>query len=225
MDDAPEVRSLLQSVLEAEGYATCAAGDGQQGLRAFYAERPVLVIADLVMPHMDGLVMLERIREVSDVPVIILSGRDEEPVKVKGLRHGADDYLVKPMRPSELVARVGAVLRRVKMVPTDERALYHDAVLTMDFSRHEVLLREKRVSLSPQEFRLLGALVRAPGTVLSTERLLDLSWGTSEGGPENVRVYMGYLRRKLERDPKSPQLLETVRGFGYRYNPQRMAAA
>jgi DNA-binding response OmpR family regulator len=222
VEDSSDMRSLLREMLEAEGYPTVAAEDGQQGLRLLYAQHPSLVITDLAMPNMDGMAMIERIREVSEVPVLILSGSDDEPHKVQGLRRGADDYVVNPVRRGELLARVDALLRRAaRHEQTEPSTVDKDAALYVDFARHEVRLRGKPVDLSPQEFRLLAAFLRQPGAVLSPERLLDAAWGSADGGPENVRVYMGYLRRKLERDHRDPDLLETVRGFGYRYNVQR----
>ena len=223
VDDADDIREMLRDFLEPEGYEVIAAGNGADGLRALYTGRPSLIISDVAMPEMDGWLFLERLREFTDVPVIMLSAMGEERDKVRGLRSGADDYLVKPVMRGELVARVDAILRRIKAEDPDDGAVYQDSALYVDLARHDVRVRGKIVDLSPQEFRLLSAFVRHPGAVLSPERLMDLSWGTSEGGPENVRVYMGYLRRKLERDPKAPELLETVRGFGYRFCPQRQA--
>ncbi len=221
VEDEADVRDLLRDILEPEGYQVAMAADGQQGLRALFAERPALVITDLTMPNVDGWRFLARIREVSEVPVIILSAVDEEPAKVRGLRTGADDYLTKPFRGAELLARVAAILRRTRTSREPERDVYQDAMLYMDFQGPEVRLRGRTIELTPQEFRLLGALVRQAGSVLSPERLLDIAWGVADGGPENVRVYIGYLRRKLERDPKRPELIRSIRGFGYRYSPPR----
>lgn len=225
VDDAPDIREMLKDILELEGFNVITAGDGTQGLRALYTGRPSLVISDVGMPEMDGWLFLERLREFTDVPVILLTAWGDERDKVRGLRLGADDYVVKPVQRGELVARVNAILRRTSKVAPKNEAVYQDSALYVDMSRHVVRVRDKAVSLSPQEFRLLSAFLGHPGAVLSPERLMDLSWGTSEGGPENVRVYMGYLRRKIELDHKAPQLLETIRGFGYRYNPPRESVA
>lgn len=225
VDDAPDIREMLKDILELDGFDVITAGDGTEGLRALYTGRPSLVISDVGMPEMDGWLFLERLREFTDVPVILLTAWGDESDKIRGLRLGADDYVVKPVQRGELLARVDAILRRtVKIAPKND-AVYQDASLYVDFSRHVVRVREKPVNLSPQEFRLLAAFLRHPGAVLSAERLMDLSWGTSEGGPENVRVYMGYLRRKIELDHKRPELLETIRSFGYRYNAPRESAA
>ncbi|MDA1035651.1 MAG: response regulator transcription factor [Chloroflexi bacterium] len=225
VDDSPEIREMLKHVLELEGFDVITAGDGTQGLRALYTGRPSLVISDVGMPEMDGWLFLERLREFTDVPVILLTAYGEERDKVRGLRLGADDYVVKPVQRGELLARVHAILRRTGKAAPKNEAVYQDLALFVDMSRHVVRVRDKAVSLSPQEFRLLSAFLGHPGAVLSPERLMDLSWGTSEGGPENVRVYMGYLRRKIEMDHKNPVLLETIRGFGYRYNPPHESAA
>ncbi len=225
VDDAPDIREMLKDILELEGFGVITAGDGSEGLRALYSGRPSLVISDVGMPEMDGWLFLERLREFTDVPVILLTAWGDERDKVRGLRLGADDYVVKPVQRGELVARVDAILRRTGKATPKNEAVYQDTAIYVDLSRHVVRVRDKAVSLSPQEFRLLSAFLRHPGAVLSPERLMDLSWGTSEGGPENVRVYMGYLRRKIELDHKQPKLLETIRGFGYRYNPPIVSAA
>jgi DNA-binding response OmpR family regulator len=167
---------------------------------------------------MDGLTVLERIREVSDAAVIMLTGLGKEHQRVLGLRSGADDYIPKPFSVAEFLARVEAVLRRVKETPKIE-AVYEDQVLQLDFQRHKVQLRGQGLELSPTEFRLLTVLAKNAGVVLSTERLLDLVWGEAEVGHDNVRVYISSLRKKLEGGPT--QLIETVREFGYRYNPPR----
>jgi DNA-binding response OmpR family regulator len=220
VDDEWEIRDLVQTTLEGEGFNVRSAANGEDGLRSFYAWNPSAVILDIRMPGMDGMKVLERIRQTSETPVIMLTALGDEPDKVKGLRRGADDYLVKPVLLNELCARVEAVLRRAKGAPAPQQpAVYADAVLRVDYSRHQVYLRGDPVDLSPQEFRVLSALIAQPGVVLSTDRLLDLCWGEGEGGPESVRVYIGYLRKKLEQDPRAPRLVETVREFGYRYRP------
>lgn len=221
VDDAKEICNLLCDILEAEGYEVAAALNGTEGLRSLYSFRPGLVITDVSMPDMDGWTLLERIRQLTDVPVIMLSALGDQYDKVRGLRTGADDYIVKPIQSAELLARVDAVLRRAKQDGPRDESVYEDSALYVDFARHDVRVRGKSLELSPQEFRLLSVFVKNAGAVLSPEQLLNQCWGVSEGGPENVRVYMGYLRKKLERNPQVPELLETVRGFGYRYTPQR----
>lgn len=226
VDDAAEIREMLKDFLEPAGFDVLTAKSGADGLRALYSGQPNLVISDVSMPEMDGWLFLERMREFTDIPVIMLSALGEARDKVRGLRSGADDYLVKPITRAELLARIEAIMRRMSREATaeDKNAIYQDAALYVDFTRHVVRIRGNDVDLSPQEYRLLAALVNHAGAVLSPERLMDLAWGISEGGPENVRVYVGYLRNKLERDSKKPELIETVRGFGYRYNPQKGVA-
>ncbi len=172
------------------------------------------------MPQVDGWRALELIRDVSDVPVIMLMGRDSELERVRGLRGGADDYVGKPVALPELLARVEAVLRRAGGKP-DVREVYDDGIVTIDFERSELTVRGEPVTLTPLEFRLLAALTSHAGSVLSPDQLLELVWGERFSGRDQVKLYIGYVRRKIERDPSQPELIETVRGFGYRYRKPR----
>ncbi|MBF8268041.1 MAG: two component transcriptional regulator, winged helix family [Dehalococcoidia bacterium] len=217
VDDEEATTELICMLLEEEGYEVVTAADGEAGLRAFFSCQPALVVLDLIMPRMDGWNLLERIREVSQAPVIILSALGREFETIRGLYGGADDYIAKPFRNAELMARVKVALRKTGAPPRVEEQ-YRDSALLVDFPRHQVYLEGSKIDLTPQEFRLLTALIRNANMVMSTDQLLDLCWGSSEGGPENVRVYVSYLRRKLE-DTRRPQLIETVREFGYCYRP------
>ncbi|MCH7654644.1 MAG: response regulator transcription factor [Chloroflexi bacterium] len=219
IDDEDDVRLLVTSRLKRAGYETIGAADGQEGIRLFYRERPDLVVLDLAMPVMDGWEVLRRLREVSTVPVIMLSARAEERDKIKGLKSGADDYIAKPFSGDELEARVEAALRRAAMAPDEtELTVFNDGELSVDFPHHEVVARGERIDLSPTEFRLLAALIAHPGQVLTQEQLLDRVWGEEYAESlDVVRLYIGYLRRKIEADPAKPTLIDTVRGFGYRY--------
>lgn len=219
VDDEPSVCELVHELLEEAGYEVVSARDGRDAVRSFFQWRPELVVLDISMPGMDGWNVLDRIREVSEAPVIIMSALDRENDAVRGLRNGADDYIVKPARTAELVARVDSLLRRARMGVETEGDAYTDGTLTLDQARHEVSVAGRSVDLTPQEFRLLGVLVRNAGLVMSADRLSELCWPGGGGGVENVRVYVGHLRRKLGDDPKSPRLIETVREFGYRYCP------
>ena len=220
VDDEPDILQLVSTRLEMSGYSAVAASTGEEGLRAFFQHRPALALVDIDMPGMNGFELCSRIREVSDVPVLFLTALGSETEKVRGFRAGADDYIVKPFGRDELVARVGAALRRASM-PTvvGSSEVYSDDELTVDFNAHIVTVRGERVALSPLEFRMLGALVRNSGQVIAVPRLIDLAWGADalETSPESVRVYISYLRSKIERNPGRPELVQTVRGFGYRY--------
>ena len=219
IDDEDDVRLLVTSRLKRAGYETIGAADGQEGIRLFYRERPDLVVLDLAMPVMDGWEVLRRLREVSTVPVIMLSARAEERDKIKVLKSGADDYIANPFSGDELEARVEAALRRAAMAPDEtELTVFNDGELSVDFPHHEVVARGERIDLSPTEFRLLAALIAHPGQVLTQEQLLDRVWGEEYAESlDVVRLYIGYLRRKIEADPAKPTLIDTVRGFGYRY--------
>jgi DNA-binding response OmpR family regulator len=221
VDDDELVRAVVREVLERAGHEVREAPDGRAGLRDLYAATPDLVILDVEMPELDGWSTLERIREMSDVPVLMLTARETELERVRGLKGGADDYVVKPFGRQELAARVQSLLRR-SGPRAPELATYADARLSIDFARHEVLYEGRPVTLTPLEFKLLATFVRHPNQVLGREQLLELVWGDSFGvSPEQVKLYVGYLRRKL--DPSSPGSapIETVRGFGYRYRPAR----
>jgi DNA-binding response OmpR family regulator len=217
IDDEEDIRNLLEELLRRAGHEVEQAADGRAGLRALHSSRPDLVLLDVTMPDLDGWQTLERIRDLSDVPVLMLTGRGEELERVRGLKAGADDYVTKPFGRQELLARVEALLRRASAKPAAERAeAYSDARLTIDFAQRAVTFDRRDVVLTPLEFKLLAAFVRHPRQVLSRDQLLELVWGDAYGvSPDQVKIYVGYLRRKL--GPDAP--LETVRGFGYRYKP------
>jgi DNA-binding response OmpR family regulator len=227
MEDDEDVRTLVVELLERVGYLVDSAGDGRTGLRIFHERRPDLVVLDVSMPELDGFQTLERIRDLSDAPVLMLTAHNSELERVRGLKAGADDYLGKPFGRQELVARVEALLRRAGRRRGDgEQMSYDDDFLGIDFARRSVTADGQQVSLTPLEFRLLGALVRHPDQVLSSEQLLDQAWGDAMGrSPDQVKLYISYLRRKLTVSPERPAPIETVRGFGYRYRPAARAVA
>jgi DNA-binding response OmpR family regulator len=224
VDDHQDLCALVTAVLERSGHRVVCAGDGRTALRAFFELRPSLVILDVDLPEADGWIVLERIRELSDVPVLMLTGASGDLEKVRAFKLGADDYVTKPFSGLELDARVGALLRRAR-AGADAPAVQDDGFVRIDWARRSVHVAGRAVSLTPLEFRLLATLVRHRGQVLGRAQLLQLVWGHDGGGSgDEVRVYIGYLRRKLltvlDQAP-----IETVRGFGYRYEPPALVAA
>jgi DNA-binding response OmpR family regulator len=213
VDDEDDIRGLLRQLLERAGHDVREAGDGREGLRLLHDWRPELVVLDVNMPVLDGWAMLERIRELSDVPVLMLTARGMELDKVRGLKAGADDYVTKPFGRQELLARVEALLRRGGGAAPELPEAYDDGTLNVDFAQRLVRVRGEEVALTPLEYRLLAAFVRHPNQVLSHEQLLQLAWGDEDVSRDQVKLYVGYLRRKLG----MPAAVESVRGFGYRY--------
>jgi DNA-binding response OmpR family regulator len=220
IDDDADIRALVAELLGRAGLSVEQAEDGRSGLRALHKTPPDLVVLDVSMPDLDGWQTLERIRDLSEVPVLMLTARGDELERVRGLQAGADDYVVKPFGRQELVARVQALLRRAGRDAAQQQEHYVDDRLTIDFAQRAVTFDGEAVALTPLEFKLLGALVRHPRQVLSRDQLLELVWGDTYGvSGDQVKLYVGYLRRKLA--PKDPAgaPIETVRGFGYRYKP------
>lgn len=223
VEDENDVRGLVRVLLERAGHTVVEAATGLEALRHLETSAPDLVVLDVAMPELDGWQTLERIRDLSDVPVLMLTARAGELDKVRGLRGGADDYVTKPFGRQELLARVEALLRRTSG-PPEVRAAYEDAALRIDYVSREVAVGGRSVQLTPLEFKLLSAFVRHPNETLSRARLLELVWGDVEGfGGDQVKLYVGYLRRKLGWGPSDGGPLETVRGFGYRYRPPAAA--
>jgi DNA-binding response OmpR family regulator len=220
VDDDRDIRRLLRELFTLAGYEVVEAPDGRSGLRALYASSPDLVILDVSMPGLDGWQTLERIRDLTDVPVIMLTARAGELDKVRGLKAGADDYVTKPFGRQELLARAAALLRRSHARYEEPPEAYLDGVLTVDFGQRAVTVGGDEIALTPIEFRLLSAFVRHPNQVLTHEQLLELVWGDpGRASRSQVKLYVGYLRRKL--GPVGAELIQTVRGFGYRYRPGR----
>src|SRR5712671_249094 len=222
VDDDDDIRGLLVALLTRAGITVRAAPDGREGLREFHAWRPDLVVLDVSMPEIDGWSVLDRIRDMSAVPVLMLTARGDELERVRGLQAGADDYVVKPFGKQELAARVSALLRRASLGGSrdEESDSYADAYLSVDWAQARVTVGDREVQLTPLEFRLLSTFVRHPRQVLSREQLLELVWGDAYGvGGDQVKLYIGYLRRKLDPAATDAVPIETVRGFGYRYQP------
>jgi DNA-binding response OmpR family regulator len=216
-EDDPALRELVRLLLERAGLRVTEASDGRAAVRAFFNAQPDVVVLDVNMPELDGWTVLERIREVSDVPVLMLTAQSAELSKVRGLRSGADDYVTKPFGRQELVARVEALLRR----SGSSRAapeVHEDGFLTIDFAQHVVTAGGTQVPLTPLEFRLLAALAQNAGTLLTHDRLLELVWNEDlPDARDRVKLYVGYVRRKLEEAAGEAPPIETVRGMGYRY--------
>ena len=217
IDDDDDVRTLVKTLLSRAGHDVREAGDGRAGLREFFASPADLVVLDVSMPELDGFETLARLRDLSDVPVLMLTARDAELERVRGLAGGADDYVAKPFGRQELVARVQALLRR-SGARDAEQTTYADGYLTIDFAQRVVTVRDRDIQLTPLEFKLLATFVRHPNQVLSRDQLLELVWGDAYGvSPDQVKLYVGYLRKKLAPDASDEVPVETVRGFGYRY--------
>jgi DNA-binding response OmpR family regulator len=220
IDDDADIRGLLRELLERAGYEVTESPNGRDGLRALYSTSPDLVLLDVSMPELDGWQTLERIRDVSDVPVVMLTARAAELEKVRGLKAGADDYVTKPFGRQELLARVEAHLRRVGE-RAEQPGTYADGMVTIDFAQREVTVYGSQVTLTPLEFKLLSTFVRHPNQVLSHEQLLELVWGDAlTGSRARTKLYVGYLRQKLAVADPGESPIETVRGFGYRYRPK-----
>jgi DNA-binding response OmpR family regulator len=217
VEDDGDIALGLRVVLGQAGYEVAEAGDGRSAMRVFHDVRPDLVVLDVGLPELDGWDVLERIRDQSDTPILMLSARGQEADKVRGLRGGADDYLTKPFGATELVARIQALLRRLPREATQSE-VYDDGVLRLDPSTREADVGGRPVHLTSTEFRLLAALVRNPGQVLTPQQLLARAWDDPSGvGPERVKYVVRRLRRKIGWDDAGP--LVSVRSVGYRYRP------
>ena len=219
VDDEPRIIEVVSMNLEVEGFQVSSAKSGYEALEKLAKVLPDLVILDVMIPEMDGFETLKRIREVSTVPVIMLTVKGEETDRVTGLDLGADDYVTKPFSPRELVSRVKAALRRAEMpTPAPKTEIRIDGDLSIDFNRHRVLVRGEEVHLRPTEYRLLYHLVSNAGRVLTHETLLRRVWGYEYGDEDQyLWLYITYLRRKLEEDPKHPKYILGERGIGYRF--------
>jgi two-component system, OmpR family, response regulator MprA len=214
VDDDPKLLKMLQRTLIYENLTVLTATDGLEALPLVHSQQPDLIIADWMMPKMDGLSFIQRLRDDENKTLILmLTARDAIENRVEGLESGADDYLVKPFAPAELVARVHAMLRRAESKPESQKASYAD--VTLDPSTREAERGDMSLNLTVTEFNLLHLLLRHPRQVLERRQILNDVWGYDFGGDDNVlEIYIGYLRKKLEADGQ-PRLIQTVRGVGY----------
>jgi two-component system response regulator MprA len=214
VDDDPKLLKMLQRTLVYENITVFTAANGLEALPMVTTHHPDLIILDWMMPHMDGLAFIQSLRDQDDhTLVLMLTARDAIENRVEGLESGADDYLVKPFAPAELVARVHAILRRVENKPEQKKLTYAD--ISLDPFTREVLRGERSINLTVTEFNLMQILMRHPRQVLERNQILNEVWGYDFGGDDNVlEIYIGYLRKKLESEGDS-RLIQTVRGIGY----------
>jgi len=220
VDDEPNIVNTVRAYLEQEGYTVYVATDGPQALKAARAFQPNLIVLDIMLPGMDGIEVLRRLRQESDVYVLMLTARTDETDKIVGLSVGADDYLTKPFSPRELVARVKAILRRERGAARGEPVL-HFSHLRIDPEARRVWKGDDPVELTPIEFEMLHALARHRGRVLHREQLIEQVWGYDYYGDDRVvDVHIGRIRKKVEDDPANPTLIVTVRGAGYRFEDE-----
>jgi len=223
IEDEERMARFVRLNLEQDGFQVSEALNGREGLDKLRTFMPDLVLLDVMLPDLDGFELLKMIREIDNVPVIMLTAKGEEEDKVRGLELGADDYVTKPFSPRELVSRVKAVLRRIESssVSSDD-VIQVDDRLKIDFNRREIWVEEKLVKLRPTEYRLLYHLVQNAGWVLTYDQILSRVWGYEyRDEPHYVRLYINYLRQKLEKDPSDPKYILTERGVGYRFYDYR----
>ena len=219
VDDEQRLVNFMRMNLEVEGCRVISAANGREALDKVREDMPDVVLLDIMMPGMDGYETLKRLRTFSAVPVLILTAKDAEDDRIRGLELGADDYIGKPFGHRELISRIRAVLRRhYTPPPAPQTLVVVDQRLTIDFDRREVLIDGERVNLRPTEYRLLYHLVQNAGYVMTHEQLLTKVWGPEYGDESHyLRLYITYLRQKIELDPSSPKYILTERGVGYRF--------
>jgi two-component system, OmpR family, KDP operon response regulator KdpE len=220
VDDEPQITRVLKTTLSSQGYGIRTAADGKQALQEMKSWTPDLVITDLRMPNMDGLQLCRAIRAESRVPIIVLSVKGEETIKVEALDAGADDYITKPFNVNELLARVRAALRRAMVSFEPETSVIEVGDFRVDIPARKIEVKEKEVHLTPKEFDLLVYLARHPGKVITHHALLTAVWGSNSAQqPEYLRVFVGHLRKKLEPEEGTPRYIVTEPWVGYRFEP------
>ena len=219
VDDEERMVRFIRLNLEHDGFLVSEALNGKEALTKLRSESPDLMLLDVMMPGLDGFEVLEMIREVSKIPVLMLTAKGEEDDRIRGLELGADDYITKPFSPREMVSRVKAVLRRTESSGSSMHGVIEvDDRLKMDFDRREIWLEGEIVKLRPTEYRLLYHLVQNAGWVVTHDQILTKVWGYEyRDEPHYVRLYINYLRKKLEKEPSNPKYILTERGVGYRF--------
>ena len=223
VDDEPKIRMFIRANLQARGYDVYLAQDGIEALEVAARVLPDVIVLDVGMPGMDGIEVRRKIREWADTPIIILSVKEDEKIKVRALDEGADDYITKPFSLEELLARVRVALRHAAGTPVAARIVFTAGDLEVDMTKRVAHLRGELIKLTRTEYELLAYLINNIGKVLSHNEILQNVWGPEYGGEsEYVRVFIGQLRRKIEDDPSNPQFIVTVPRIGYRFvNPEQ----
>ena len=218
VDDEPQITRVLRTALSTQGHSLRVAANGVEGMEAVHSWKPDLVITDLAMPEMNGVELCREIRAVSEVPIIVLSVRNQDPIKVEALDAGADDYVTKPFSIQELQARVRAQLRRKTAASAETPQVITAGDFVIDIPQHRVFVRGSDIHLTPKQFDLLLALAQHPGQVLTHRALLHAVWGTNADQPEYLRVTIGQLRKKIELSDE-PAYIVTEPWIGYRFRP------
>lgn len=216
VDDDVRMLRMMKRMLELEGFQVLVANHGETALKAFEKDSPDLVLLDIMMPDMDGYTVCQRIREFSQVPIIMVTAKGDDKEKVEGLNIGADDYVTKPFSASELAARVRAVLRRIRAQDKPPEAVFHLKDLEIDFTSHRVMVNSQELKLTSTEYKLLSYISRNAGRVITPDQLLDKVWGEEYvGAPHLLQVNIARLRKKLGDDAKNPSYILTRPGIGY----------
>lgn len=227
VEDDIEFLNLTRTWLHNAGYEVFTAGDGAEGMRRVFSSRPDIVILDANIPKMDGWEVCRRIRDMSDIPVLMVTVNGQKSDKLKGFTLGADDYLPKPVDFHELIARVQAILRRTRLVTRDAKpSTFNNGDIEVDWGSRQVWVRGERVKLSPTEFKIMSCLIKSRGWIVTHEQLLEKAWGPNYIGDKSfVKLYIRYLRQKIEKDPHKPQIIMTERGVGYYFAMQNEDSA
>jgi DNA-binding response OmpR family regulator len=222
VEDDIEFINLTRTWLHNAGYEVFTAGDGVEGMRRVFSSRPDIVLLDANIPKMDGWEVCRRIRDMSDIPVLMVTVNGQKSDKLKGFNMGADDYLAKPVDFHELIARIQAILRRTRSTAQDTRSsTFNNGDIEVDWGSRQVWVRGKRVKLSPTEFKIMSCLIKSRGWIVTHEQLLEKAWGPNYVGDKSfVKLYIRYLRQKIEKDPHKPQIIMTERGVGYYFAMQ-----